>query len=233
MFHFFYHPSTYVKNDFIGPIGTYDFHFVSAAPKVRASYESIIRPFDKWVWIWTWVSTLAVTIALIIINKLYESWHPEAPKESVVESKVNKNLKYCVYVKVNFSTAILFSLGAIFDEAQGHHDENNYISQNQCSKSRKFLVFWWLLIGYMLTTSYSSVLRAMLMNTYYEEKIDQIDDMLEWSGSGHRVKVAGDTAIPQLLASDPRENVMELMETMVDFYNFTDQGRIPDWVEKG
>ena len=85
----------------------------------------------------------------------------------------------------------------------------------------------------MLTTSYSSVLRAMLMTTYYEEKIDQIDDMLGRSGSGIRVMVAGDTAIPQLLESDPRENVMELMEKMVDFYNFTDQGRIPDWVEKG
>ena len=128
-------------------------------------------------------------------------------------------------------TAILFSLGAIFDEAQGHHDDNNYISQNQCSKARKFLVFWWLLIGYMLTTSYGSVLRGMLMRTYYDAKIDQIEDML--SRTGMRVMVAVDTAIPLLLESDPRDNVIELNEKMVDFYNFTDQGGIPEWIEQG
>ena len=89
MFNFFYHPNTYLKNDFIGPVGTYDFHFLSAAPKVRASYESIVRPFDTWVWIWTMVSTFFVTVALIIVNKLYESWYPETPKESIVESKLN------------------------------------------------------------------------------------------------------------------------------------------------
>ena len=139
----------------------------------------------------------------------------------------------CLHIGIFFSTAILFSLGAIFDEAQGHHDDNNYISQNQCSKARKFLVFWWLLIGYMLTTSYSSVLRAMLMTTYYEDKIDQIDDMLGRSGSGIRVMVAVDTAIPQLLESDPRENVIQLNQKMVDFYNFTDQGGIPQWIEQG
>ena len=86
----FYHPHTYLKNDYIGPVGTYDFHLLSAAPKVRASYDSIVRPFDSWVWAFTWASTLAVTIALIIINRLYEIWYPETPKESVVESKLKR-----------------------------------------------------------------------------------------------------------------------------------------------
>ena len=231
MFHFFYHPNTYLKNDFIGPVGTYDFHFLSAAPRVRANYLSIVKPFDTGVWICTWIFTLGVTVALVIINRCYESWYPDTPKESIVESMVKKKMSFFMNSNVYFSSAILFSLGAIFDEAQGHHDDNNYIIQNDCSKARKFLVFWWLLIGYMLTTSYGSVLRSQLMKIHYEEKIDYIDDML--GRTGMRVMVAVDTAIPQLLQSDPRENVIELNQKMVDFYNFTDQGRIPDWVEKG
>ena len=83
----------------------------------------------------------------------------------------------------------------------------------------------------MLTTSYGSVLRGMLMRTYYDAKIDQIEDML--SRTGMRVMVAVDTAIPLLLESDPRDNVIELNEKMVDFYNFTDQGGIPEWIEQG
>ena len=45
--------------------------------------------------------------------------------------------------------------------------------------------------------------------------------------------VAVDTAIPALLNSDPRENVIELNTKMVEYYNFTDMGGIPEWVEEG
>ena len=92
-------------------------------------------------------------------------------------------------------------------------------------------MFLWLLIGYMLTTSYSSVLRSMYMKTFYEDKIDFIDDML--SRSGMSVMVAVDSPLPQLLDSDPRQNVIEMNDKMVEFYNFSAQGGIPEWVEQG
>ena len=128
-------------------------------------------------------------------------------------------------------SAVLFALGAIFDEAQGHHDKGNYISQNSCSRARKYLVFMWLLVGYLLTISYCSVLRAMLMQVYYDDRIETRDDMLR-IGAGMKVYVAYDTAIPALLNSDPRENVIEINTKMVEYFNFTDY-RIPDWVEEG
>ena len=36
-----------------------------------------------------------------------------------------------------------------------------------------------MIVGFLLAISYKSVLRAMLMKTYYEDTIDTIDDMLD------------------------------------------------------
>ena len=109
VFHFFYHPNTYLKNDFIGPVGTYDFHFLSAAPGVRANYLSIVKPFDTGVWICTWVFTLGVTVALVIINRCYESWYPDTPKESIVESMVKKRISLYVFKCLFFNSNTFFT----------------------------------------------------------------------------------------------------------------------------
>ena len=70
MFHFFLN-DFFLNNDFIGPLGTYDFPFLSGAPRERSNYLSIIKPFDNRVWAWTWGSTVAVTLALLLINVVY------------------------------------------------------------------------------------------------------------------------------------------------------------------
>ena len=49
----------------------------------------------------------------------------------------------------------------------------------------------------------------MLMNVYYEDTIDTIDDML---ASGRNFLVANDTSLNFLLTSDPRMKVKELAE---------------------
>ena len=70
VFHFFLN-DFFLNNDFIGPLGTYDFPFLSGAPRERSNYLSIIKPFDNRVWAWTWGSTVAVTLALLLINVVY------------------------------------------------------------------------------------------------------------------------------------------------------------------
>ena len=80
-----------------------------------------------------------------------------------------------------------------------------------------------MIVGFLLTTSYKSVLRAMLMKVYYEETIDSIDDMLK---SERSLMAAIDTLVPTLLASDPREKVKELAKR-VSFYKF-ESGRHSD-----
>ena len=55
-----------------------------------------------------------------------------------------------------------------------------------------------------MTLSYESVLRAMLMKTYYEKKIDTIDDVLATEREVFRL------AETKIMTSDPRTKVREL-----------------------
>ena len=66
-----------------------------------------------------------------------------------------------------------------------------------------------MIIGFFLTLSYKSDLRAMMMKEYHEDTIDNIDDML---ASERQFMVPGDTVLPYLLALDPRIKVKKLAE---------------------
>ena len=116
---------------------------------------------------------------------------------------------------------ISFTLGAIIDEAQGAHIQENYVLYRSTSIARKWLVFKWMIIGFFLTSSYKSVLRAIMMNEYYDNTIDNIDDML---ASGRQFMVADDTVSKFLLASDPRMKVKKLAERAQFFRHRTGYG---------
>ena len=78
MVHVFYHPTTYIGNDFIGPVGSYDLHLISGAPPERSEYLTLTKPFDSFTWVFTLISLVTVSIALICIEKLHgveEVWH--------------------------------------------------------------------------------------------------------------------------------------------------------------
>ena len=112
---------------------------------------------------------------------------------------------------------ILFSLGVLIDESQGQHDENNYLSERNCSNARSLLVLKWTIIGFLLTMSYKSVLRAILMKTEYEDTIDTIDDLVQ---SDRQLMIAGDTHMKDWVDNDPRENVQALnLAKQIKYYN--------------
>ena len=121
----------------------------------------------------------------------------------------------CKYLSASSPVSGLsFSIGAVIDEAQGAHCDTNYAHKLSSSNARSLIVFKWMVVGFLLTISYKSVLRAMLMKVYYEETIDTIDDMLK----SERLPMAAiDTIVPTLLASDPREKVKTLAKR-VSFY---------------
>ena len=73
----------------------------------------------------------------------------------------------------------------------------------------------WLL----LTISYKSVLRVVMMSTEYDDTIDTIDGMLQ---SERQFMVAGDTRLRQTLETDPREKFITLAKE-VKYY---DRGQI-------
>ena len=129
--------------------------------------------------------------------------------------------KYRYQSAISPVLGLSFSIGAIIDEAQGAHCDTNYAHKLSSSNARSLIVFKWMIVGFLLTISYKSVLRAMLMKVYYEETIDSIDDMLK---SERSLVTAIDSIVPTLLASDPREKVKKLAER-VNFYEFGSDGR--------
>ena len=89
------------------------------------------------------------------------------------------------------------------------------------------LVLKWTLLGFLLSMSYKSVLRAMMMKVDYDDTIETIDDMLQ---SDRKFLAAGDTYQRFLLMSDPRMKVQQLVRE-VEWYDY---GRLtPEWVVKG
>ena len=122
---------------------------------------------------------------------------------------------------------VLFSIGAVIDEAQGQHDKNNYISARKCSRARSFLVLKWTILGFFLTISYKSVFRAILMKIEYDDTIDTIDDMVQ---SNRQFMVAGDSNLRWMLETDTRKTVKVLAEK-VTYYNHGKKR--PADIEKG
>ena len=88
-----------------------------------------------------------------------------------------------------------------------------------------------MVVGFLLTTSYKSVLLAMMTNIYYEKTIDTIDDMLS-SERTVSVWVTNDTKIPYHMALDPRMKVQELAKRVVLYNHGRGQWEdIKDWVQ--
>ena len=177
MVRFVYSWQAYLKNDFIGPIEPFDVHLVSGVPPERNEYLALLRPFDSYTWIFTIVSFMGVCISLIFIEKLQATWSKEYPKDCTFQSKkVKINLKLFRANERCFFSVISFSIGAIIDEALGAHYDKNFALQKSNSKARTWIVFKWMIVGFFLTVSYKSVLRAMMMKISYENTIDDIDE---------------------------------------------------------
>ena len=71
----------YLKNDFIGPLKSFDIHFTSGAPRKIKAYFTIFRPFDQYSWGFLIASLMAVWATLIFINKMHATWSTESVKD--------------------------------------------------------------------------------------------------------------------------------------------------------
>ena len=71
---FLYHSRHYLRNNFIGPVGSYDIHFRSGAPPERKEHFTLIMPFDSYTWALIVASVVGVSISLILIDKMHMTW---------------------------------------------------------------------------------------------------------------------------------------------------------------
>ena len=93
-------PNDAIKNDFIGPIGFYEFIFLSGAPPLRKDYLTLIKPFEPVVWAFILASLVAVSISLMVINKMHSIWSSESIKESPFQS-INIKEKFEYWNNIN------------------------------------------------------------------------------------------------------------------------------------
>ena len=93
------------------------------------------------------------------------------------------------------------------------------------------LVLKWTVLGFLLTISYKSVLRSMMMKVEYEDTIDTVDDLLQ---SDRKLFLTGDTAQKYLFLGDPRERVKKLV-SRTKYYDLGSDVRemTPPWVRDG
>ena len=89
----------------------------------------------------------------------------------------------------------------------------------------------WMLVGFIMTISYKSILRSMMMKIEYDfcKTVDSIDDMLN---SEMPMMVPSDSGqMTHLALTDPRESIQKLKEK-IEWYEFT-TSRIDDKYFKG
>ena len=140
-------------------------------------------------------------------------------------------LSYCI-CQFCFS-GIAFTFGAVIDEAQEVlvKKRTHNIMESSGSKAKILIILIWIICGYFLTLSYESVLRAMLMKTYYEKKIDSIDDMI---ADDRKLIIYGDGSITGTMASDPRPKVRDLARRTTAYSSDWSQPKFGfEWIPRG
>ena len=172
-------------------------------------------PFDAYTWALTLASVVGVSIALIVNDKICSTWSQEPSKNSIfisICSIINSLNCLQTFVLLRLP-GIAFTIGAVIEEAQAVlvKKKTHNIITSSSSKAKLLIILIWIIFGYLLTLGYESVLRAMLMKTYYQDKIDSIDDML---ASKRELLVYRDSLLFDQMTSDPRPKVRNLAKTV-------------------
>ena len=71
----FYRPYISAQNDYLGTVGSYDFHTLSTPPEKALDYTTMVRPFDMYVWIAMGVSLMIVISTFIMIETVSSTMH--------------------------------------------------------------------------------------------------------------------------------------------------------------
>ena len=127
----------------------------------------------------------------------------------------------------NFSGIFVIG-GALIDESQ----DDRFIRKRPSAKAREIFVLKWLMVGFLLTIMYKSVLRSNMIHIKYEKGIDSVEDVLNTTDK--KVLYMSSSPARKLLAKDPREKMKELNKR-VDTYEPEQKSTkpTPSWVSEG
>ena len=89
---------------------------------------------------------------------------------------------------------------------------DQYICKSPCSKARKVVISMWILLGFLITISYKSVLLANMMSTQYEKGIDSNEDMIISNKQLMAIR-----SMKPFFDTDPNPKVIELSKKVKYF----------------
>ena len=116
-------------------------------------------------------------------------------------------------------------IGAAIEENQ----EDHYISKKSGAKAREVLVIIWILVGFLLTISYKSVLRSNLIYVQYEKPIDSVEELLK---TDKQIFLDGTSALVNMIGGDRRQKMIE-MNKRIKHYKHTGGQNPPSWISEG
>ena len=104
---------------------------------------------------------------------------------------------------------------------------DKYICKRHCAYARKVLVVEWILMGFLLSICYKSVLLANMMSVKYDEGINTIDDMINSKKPLMVIR-----SMETLFVTDPCPKVIELSK-QIQYFDFGKFKKVPQWVVNG
>ena len=71
----FYRPYINAQNDYLGTVGSYDFHILSTPPEKTLNYATMVKPYGAFTWALIGISLLVVMVTFVMIEKLSSTMH--------------------------------------------------------------------------------------------------------------------------------------------------------------
>ena len=103
---------------------------------------------------------------------------------------------------------------------------DTYIHRKDKSRARRVLLLIWIVVSFIISVCYISVLLTKLVSIDYERPIDTVQDLLNTNKP-----IYAHPSIVWLLKFDPRERVRQLANKIIS-EGFDADGSIPKETEK-
>ena len=188
----------------------YQFHVQSQKPEALTTYDTLIYPFDNYIWYFIGSFSTAIFLALITIQIIWIHVSGEKPPFGWIFQGLNQCLVFDQdELRLHMFSDLVLALTPLVDETIPY----KFYYRGSFIKSRQLLLIQWLMWANILSHAYKSTLLSTLCTIRYTEPLDTADQM---DASGLPFYVLGGTAMEWLAKSDPREVVKQLNDKRYD-----------------
>ena len=176
--------------DYLAHMGSYDIYPLSGGPRKIQNYLTLIKPFDGLIWTSVAASVVATTLTLVMIDKLSASWKPWTSK---IPPHLSTQNIYKIQVSIINKTIVIDAFivfGMVLDKGL----ELDQGVRSQIAKAKLIMLAEWMLLAFLISLSYRSVLLATIVSPEYEKPIDTIQ--AEFLAIKHENRILGHSSNP-------------------------------------